>query len=72
MRPLDHFDCVIMAELQVRGDLPNVELARRLGFRPPPPSDGSTEARLRAGRQPSWPDSRLLAAASVENVPGRC
>ena len=34
MRPLDHFDCVIMAELQVRGDLPNVELARRLGLSP--------------------------------------
>jgi Lrp/AsnC family transcriptional regulator, leucine-responsive regulatory protein len=34
VRPLDHFDCVIMAELQVRGDLPNVELARRLGLSP--------------------------------------
>ena len=34
MRPLDHFDCVIMAELQVRGDLPHVELARRLGLSP--------------------------------------
>ncbi|HET9563536.1 MAG TPA: AsnC family transcriptional regulator [Mycobacterium sp.] len=34
MRPLDHFDCVIMAELQVRGDLPNVQLARRLGLSP--------------------------------------
>src|SRR5215211_934409 len=31
---LDHFDYVIMAELQVRGDLPNVELARRLGLSP--------------------------------------
>lgn len=34
MRSLDHFDCVIMAELQVRGDLPNVDLARRLGLSP--------------------------------------
>jgi Lrp/AsnC family transcriptional regulator, leucine-responsive regulatory protein len=34
VRPLDHFDCVIMAESQVRGDLPNVELARRLGLSP--------------------------------------
>jgi Lrp/AsnC family transcriptional regulator, leucine-responsive regulatory protein len=34
VRPLDHFDCVIMAELQVRGDLPNVELARRLALSP--------------------------------------
>jgi Lrp/AsnC family transcriptional regulator, leucine-responsive regulatory protein len=31
---LDHFDCVIMAELQARGDLPNVELARRRGLSP--------------------------------------
>ena len=34
VRPLDHFDCVIMAELQVRGDLPNVELAPRLRLSP--------------------------------------
>ena len=32
--PSDHFDCVIMAELWVRGDLPNVEPARRLGLSP--------------------------------------
>jgi Lrp/AsnC family transcriptional regulator, leucine-responsive regulatory protein len=32
--PSDHFDCVIMAELRVRGDLPNVEPARRLGLSP--------------------------------------
>ena len=31
---LDDKDCVILAELQDRGDLPNVELARRVGLSP--------------------------------------
>jgi len=31
---LDEKDCAILAELQTQGDLPNVELARRLGLSP--------------------------------------
>jgi Lrp/AsnC family leucine-responsive transcriptional regulator len=31
---LDEIDCVILATLQERGDLPNVELARRVGLSP--------------------------------------
>lgn len=32
--PLDEKDCAILAELQERGDLPNVELARRVDLSP--------------------------------------
>lgn len=34
MVPLDDIDCAILAELQERGDLPNLELARRVGLSP--------------------------------------
>lgn len=34
MVTLDDVDCAILAELQERGDLPNVELARRVGLSP--------------------------------------
>jgi Lrp/AsnC family transcriptional regulator, leucine-responsive regulatory protein len=34
MIALDDVDCAILAELQDRGDLPNVELARRVGLSP--------------------------------------
>jgi Lrp/AsnC family transcriptional regulator, leucine-responsive regulatory protein len=34
MVPLDDIDCAILAELQQRGDLPNLELARRVGLSP--------------------------------------
>lgn len=34
MRTLDHFDCVILAELQQDATLPNVALARRVGLSP--------------------------------------
>ncbi|HUA49242.1 MAG TPA: Lrp/AsnC family transcriptional regulator [Solirubrobacteraceae bacterium] len=32
--PLDEIDCAILATLQDRGDIPNVELARRVGLSP--------------------------------------
>jgi Lrp/AsnC family transcriptional regulator, leucine-responsive regulatory protein len=32
MTPLDDIDCAILAELQERGDIPNLELARRVGL----------------------------------------
>ena len=34
MASLDHLDCVILDVLQEEGDLPNVELARRVGLSP--------------------------------------
>lgn len=34
MTSLDELDCVVLAELQQAGDLPNVELARRIGLSP--------------------------------------
>jgi len=34
MAAIDHIDCVILDALQEQGDLPNVELARRIGLSP--------------------------------------
>jgi Lrp/AsnC family leucine-responsive transcriptional regulator len=34
MIPLDEIDCAVLAQLQEAGDVPNVELARRVGLSP--------------------------------------
>jgi Lrp/AsnC family leucine-responsive transcriptional regulator len=53
MMPLDDIDCAILGELQERGDLPNLELARRVGL-----SAAATSRRVQ----------RLRAEGAIESV----
>ena len=53
MAPLDEIDCVILETLQEQGDLPNVELARRIGLSP-----AATLRRVQ----------RLRAAGAIQSV----